>query len=330
VHLTIRADGGPGIGYGHLVRSGALADELLSRGHAVTYATTTPGHVLEVCPTGIEVVGLPSRDDPVPFEEWLETETPDAVFTDAYPVDTDYQRKIRDRVSLIVLQDDARHAICADVFVNGNVYAPELDYKFVGDPPVRCLGTNYLLVRPDVCQAASSTPTLRETPERVLLSMGGSDIRDSTPDVVRTLSGLSPTVEIVVGPGFENVPDIESAVESTEGEFDMVHDPPDLPRRMWKADLAVTATGTTTYELLALGTPVIGVPQVPNQVPIAEALNSRGAIVAVDPENTSELASCVEELLDDDERRRELQTRGRELVDCHGSERVLETILGEI
>ena len=27
-HLAIRADGGPAIGYGHLVRSGALAEEL--------------------------------------------------------------------------------------------------------------------------------------------------------------------------------------------------------------------------------------------------------------------------------------------------------------
>jgi UDP-2,4-diacetamido-2,4,6-trideoxy-beta-L-altropyranose hydrolase len=31
MHLAIRADGGPEIGYGHLVRSGALAEEICAR-----------------------------------------------------------------------------------------------------------------------------------------------------------------------------------------------------------------------------------------------------------------------------------------------------------
>lgn len=330
MHVVVRADGGPDIGYGHLVRSGALAEELLSRGHGVTYATTTPENVREMCPEAVDTVELPKRGDPEPFVAWLDTEPPDIVFTDAYPVDTDYQRAVRDRVPLVVMQDDARHAVCADVFVNGNVYALELGYRFVGDPPVTCLGTDYLLVRPDVRRIASNTSIVREDLGRVLLTMGGSDVGNFMPTLVRLLSGLPAIVEVIVGPGFENESEINDAVKSADGEFKLVHDPPDLPQRMWNADLAVTATGTTTYELLALGTPVIGIPQVPNQVPIAKELASRDAIVAVDPENASELYSYVTELLDDYKRRRELQMRGRELVDCHGPIRVLETIIREI
>lgn len=42
IDVTIRADGGPDIGYDHLVRSNAFAKEFLKRGHGVAVATTTP------------------------------------------------------------------------------------------------------------------------------------------------------------------------------------------------------------------------------------------------------------------------------------------------
>lgn len=39
MHVVIRADGGPDIGYGQLIRTNALAEELLSREHEVSVAS---------------------------------------------------------------------------------------------------------------------------------------------------------------------------------------------------------------------------------------------------------------------------------------------------
>jgi Spore coat polysaccharide biosynthesis protein, predicted glycosyltransferase len=104
--LAIRVDGGAKIGYGHLIRSGVLAEEFLSHNHTVTITTTTPQPARAVFPDAAKIVKLPSRDDPEPFIEWLETASPDLVFTDAYPINTTYQQAVREHTSIAVLQDD--------------------------------------------------------------------------------------------------------------------------------------------------------------------------------------------------------------------------------
>jgi len=327
MRLAIRADGGPNIGFGHLSRSGALAEEFLARGHTVTVATTTPQPALEVFPDGIRTVELQSRSDPEPFVDWLETATADVVLTDAYPVDTEYQRAIRERVPLAVLQDDARHAICSDLFVNGNLYAPDLDYEFAGQKPEMCLGTEYVLLRSEIRDLSDNDPPWQEKPERAIVTMGGSDIGGTTPRVVRAFHGTELQVDVIVGPGFENRNAIEQAVVETNGKFDVIEDPDDLPERMFRADIAVSATGSTIYELLALGTPTIGLPQADNQEPIANAFRERNAIVTLDGEGRDCLQSEIMALANDPEQRRTLRETGTSLIDGQGVERVYHEIM---
>lgn len=329
MHLAIRADGGPNIGYGHLVRTGALAECALDTGDSVTYATRTPGNAREVCPEGVEVVGLDSGHGHAAFLEWLSEVCPDVVLTDSYDVDTEQQQSIVERVPRLgVVLDDTRFTIRADVLINGNVYAPDIDYEWLGPEPAWCLGTDYLLLRAEIRELAGEEPLFRETAERALITMGGSDIRNTTPQVVRAFDGTDLCVDVIVGPGFENRAAIDEAVAETEGEFDVVEDPPDLPERMFRADLAVSATGTTIYELLALGTPTIGLPQADNQEPIADALTERNAIVMPDGEDADSLRSTIDSLANDPKRRRSILETGRALVDGRGVERVYEILSG--
>jgi spore coat polysaccharide biosynthesis predicted glycosyltransferase SpsG len=95
---------------------------------------------------------------------------------------------------------------------------------------------------------------------------------------------------------------------------------------MDKADLAVSATGTTVSELLATDTPTIGIPQVANQEPIATALAQRDAIVRVDRNDSAALRSSAAALVGDVERRYSLVETCRTLVDGRGAKRIFETI----
>lgn len=329
MHVAVRADGGPSIGYGHLVRTSALATRLLVAGHEVTYATTTPDPVRDDCPDGVETVVLPDRADPAPFVEWLETARPDVVFTDAYPVDTDYQRAIREHVSLVVLQDDSRHAVCADAFVNGNLYADDLDYEFVGGEPRTCLGPDYALLRDDISRLAADVPPWREQSEHALVTMGGSDVAEVTPTAIRAFDGTALRVEAVVGPGFSEQQECEvrGAARDISTVVEVVRDPPDLPERMFRADFAVSTASTTTYELLALGTPIVSCPVVDNQSLIAQALEARdSALVLERDDGEAAFGRAIETYVTDAELRRTHRERGRELVDGQGAERVARVL----
>lgn len=329
MHAVIRADGGPDLGYGHLIRSGALAEELLRDGHTVTVATTTPDTARTVFPDGVGTVPLGDRGDPDQFRARVDLDRMDVAFTDAYPVDTAYQRAVRERVPLVVWQDDARHAVCADAFVNGNLYAPDLNYEFLGSRPRTYLGTDYVLLRDAIRTVARRSPPWRERPTRAIVVMGGSDVAGRTPTVVRAFDGWDGRVDAVIGPGCSSILErrVREAAAAVSTDTRVVRDPDDLPERLFQADFAVSTTSTTTYELLALGTPMVGIPVVDNQERVATALEERDAATVLDRgADRPAFEAAIETYVTDPELRRERRRTGRRLVDGQGTRRTADVM----
>lgn len=332
MQVMLRADGNGEIGYGHLVRTGSLTETLLDRGHDVTFVTTTPETARSIVPEAALIRSISSRDDPRPLLELCDREQPDIVYTDAYPVTTDTQQAIREEVTLAVLQDDTRHAICADLFVNGNLYADALAYEFVGPPARTCLGPDYVLLRREIRTQLAESPPWRDPPEHCLVTLGAGDVAALTPTVIRALDGLGLDIDAIVGPGCsaDQHAAIEAAARTADCPVTVERDPADLPARMFGADIAVTTASTTTYELLALGTPLVSIPVVANQERLARALRERDAaeVLPARPDEPA-IRAGVATYCRDRTRRRRRRRLGRELVDGRGTKRVaaaLETV----
>lgn len=327
MEIAIRADGGPEIGYGHLVRTGALASELLASGDGVTYVTTTPESVEKVCPDPCSVVTLETRRNAEDFLSALNRD-PDATVIDSYVADATYQRAVREVSPLIVLSDTER-TVCADILVNGNLYASELSYDTVGEDPELCLGTDYVLLRDQITTLAASGPPWREQVERAIVVMGGSDSARMTPTVVRAFDGTRLSVDAVVGPGCTEGQhrEVEAAADDVHPPVTIHRDPPDIPRLLFEADIGVSTASTTTYELLALGTPIVSIPVVENQERIASALDERDlATVLLRTQTTEEIYGAIAEYVSDSSMRRTRRDNGRALVDGYGSRRVADRI----
>lgn len=328
MRVVIRADGGPNIGYGHLVRTGALASELLDRGHAVTYATTTPKHVREVCPDGVDTVTISSREDPDPVRE-LVRDHADITVVDSYLADGTYQEQLREVSPLILISDDTRHRIAADMIVNGNLYASELDYDVIGAEPTWCLGPKYLFIRPAIAEYASMDPPWQETPTRAIITMGGSDIAKLTPTVIQAFDGFDLSVDAIVGPGFstEQEAEIRGMANDVNTDVHVVCAPDDLPDRMFQADFAVTTASTTSYELLALGTPVICMPVIDNQELIANSLRDRNAASVLDcGSEKMAFRDNIDKYVMNETLRKQRRDLGQQIVDGRGTMRVSNAI----
>jgi spore coat polysaccharide biosynthesis predicted glycosyltransferase SpsG len=92
---------------------------------------------------------------------------------------------------------------------------------------------------------------------------------------------------------------------------------------MFEADFAVSTSSSTTYELLALGIPIICQPTADNQDLIAVALERRNAATVLNRDAGEEaFRRAIEKYVDDPTLRRERSKLGRELVDGDGTERV--------
>lgn len=322
MNLIVRADGGPDIGYGHLVRTSAIASECSG---LATYATTTPEEVYEVMDSDVEAVQLQSRDDPEEFMDLINTLAPDIVLADAYPVGTTYQRTVREQVPLAVLSDDTRHTICADVLINGNLYAEEAPYEFIGQLPEQLLGPTYVPLRARIRELAEREPPWREQPERALITMGGSDIPNLTPVALRAFAGELIRVDVIVGPGFdvEQRRSIERVADNIATDVKVAENPNDLPKRMFDADFAVCTASSTVYELLALGTPPISVAVTDNQVPIARALEQGDlGLVVGEHADVPAFEQYVSTYINNAKTRKRHRRLGRDTVDGKGTVRI--------
>jgi spore coat polysaccharide biosynthesis predicted glycosyltransferase SpsG len=207
------------------------------------------------------------------------------------------------------------------VNINGNAHAPDLDYNWIGEKPEMFLGTDYLLMREEFRELADKTPPWHDPAERALITFGGSDVNNATPDAVRAFNGFDLYVDVIIGPGFKNENNIRDRVNETNANFNLLRDPDDLPQRMFETDLAVSATGSTIYELLATGTPVIGIPQAENQRLIAEGLGN-----AILRNNTTKVTNEIANLIEDTDMRRRLYKEGQHLVDGLGARRVYKKL----
>jgi spore coat polysaccharide biosynthesis predicted glycosyltransferase SpsG len=329
MHLGIRADGGSEIGFGHLSRTSAIAAEILERGGRITYVTTNPEPAKQICPDAAEIKQLPSQTDPKPVFRWIDRAKPDGLFFDSYRANTTYQRETRKQVPVITLTDDTRYEICADLLTNGNLYAKDLTYEFAGERPKQLLGPDYVLLRDKIRSLATQTPPWRETPERAIVTMGGSDMTNQTPTAIAAFDGFDIRVDAIVGPGFSTEQEqvISETAETVSADVRTVRDPDDLPERIFQADIGVCTSSSTTYELMALGTPMVSIPIADNQKPIAEALRKRSvATVLEHPAETDAFQQAIGEYLSFPQLRRERREIGRELVDGEGTIRVTDAV----
>ena len=116
--IYFRADAGATIGYGHFVRTLALAD-MLKDDFECVFVTQNPSdyqraEVDKVC----QLVAVPASDEKFPaFLEMLEGN--EIVVLDNYFYDTEYQRAIKDKGCRLVCIDDRKHQhFYADVIIN--------------------------------------------------------------------------------------------------------------------------------------------------------------------------------------------------------------------
>lgn len=271
--ILIRSEGGHRIGMGHVMRMLVLANAIREFAD-VEFACREdeefqPGikHI-ESCGytvhkiDGENVVGELARIGG------------SCLITDSYEVDEEYFDRTGDIFPVTGYMDDLnRHRINVDFIINQNVYAGDLRYR-TDKRTELFLGTKYVLLR-DEFQKLPKRNTKKEI-RNVLITLGGSDPKNLTGEIALKLSRAFPGVifHVVVGLSFSNIDDVKKIA----GGNIYIHINPKMSELMLKCDAAISACGSTVYELCACGTPVIGVVTADNQEMAAENLDSIGVL----------------------------------------------------
>lgn len=334
--LLLRADANAQIGTGHLMRCLALAQAWQAEGGAVTFITACDSAGLQqrLSDEGFQTVLL-KRVYPDP-SDWDATSAvlaarPDAWVTlDGYHFDPAYQRRIKNAGHPLLVIDDMAHLdyYHADVVLNQNIHAEQLDYTHGPDTRL-LLGTEYALLRREFWPWRGWQREISAVAHKILVTMGGGDAENVTLKVIQALQMLPlPGLEavVVVGGGNPHYTALEAAVIATPW-IRLARNIANMPELIAWADLAVSAGGSTCWELAFMGLPSLLVSLAENQRAVASGMTQAGAALNLGDHHeltSMRLAKTLTQELPRMTHRATLAQNGRGLVDGQGSRRVVD------
>lgn len=320
----------------------ALAQGWKARGGQATFITACESNGLRqrLLDEGFQVIMLEqSYPDPADWEvtsEVLAAHPGAWVVLDGYLFDPAYQRQIKEAGHHLLVIDDMAHLdhYYADVVLNQNINAERLHYSC--EPYTRLLlGTSYALLRREFLKWRGWKREIPEVAQKVLVTLGGGDPNNVTLKVIRAINKLKLKdleIKVVIGPSNPHIALLKEAVHHSPFTIHLLPSAKNMPELMSWADVAVSAGGSTCWELAFIGLPSLIIVLAENQQRVATGLEAKGVAINLGWHTSvseADLASALSELMYNAQQRQEMSERGHQLVNGHGSVRVV-AILREV
>ena len=324
--IIFRCDANSTIGSGHLMRSIALAEACAELGLRPVFATELMNSRDQerLLKRGFTHRPLPKDDTQ---SQALAELTGDALVVDRYDLPGDYLSPFAQTGRPILQLIDAGKPLSeVSIALNQNLGAqiPERDGL------MRLCGLSYALLRKRFRQATAHEVT--ESVERCLLTLGAADPEGHTLTMIYDLAPLirarGMTLVVVAGAHNEQLQSLRRR-DDLNTWMELHENVTDMAGLMASCQLAVSAAGSTLWELCVMGLPRIVFSIAPNQRPLAEAAAEHGVAWDLGPARGLEPESVrdhVDALIDDVQARQKQAIRGRSLVDGQGALRVAKVL----
>ena len=317
--IAIRCDGNRQIGGGHLMRCASIAEALAKKGARVRFYFSDEESRQLFRREDVETIIL-HTDYRHPEEETellageLHVRGTDAILIDSYDASDGYLRKLRNAISSVFEGNTGEGSASSAA---GPVKLCILD-DFCTEGRPADLIINYLKPGrqqyvPLRGQFAGVRMAHRSRPEKLFLSSGASDPYDMKQILTERIATDFPQLTVMIPEGVT-----------------------DMAAYMASCDLAVTAGGTTVYELCAVGVPAVMYTMADNQQSLAEGVRDAVRLAGDirDEEEravvTDRILSWIGMMLGNEDARREQAAREASLTDGCGAARIADEILSGI
>lgn len=355
--IIIRADGNAKIGAGHLMRCLTIGEALakkLGTFRDICFVCADEQSAAMASEAGFptKVLGTDYRDmeSELPYWEQLVQEggpqAQNRILVDSYYVTDVYLQRLKTFGKLYLLDDLQEHAYPADVVINYNAFADVEVYRelYRGTETECLVGSAYVPIR---SQFLHCEYEVASEVSSVLITTGGGDkdniagaileriYREGTElrDVnCHDVNFHDVNFHIVTGRYNPNLEALKQ-IESTRRNVHIHHDVTDMAGLMKKCDIAVTAGGTTIYELASIGVPFLCFSYAKNQEALTSYIGNKeiagfaGAYHLDREQMLTRLEMLFAQYCRDAELRQRCFRREREMIDGKGAERIAEKLM---
>lgn len=321
--ICIRVDGAKDLGFGHLYRSIAIAQNIHS--HEVCFITRNDGNYK----LGYEflqqhhypIVEISSKDE---FISRLEEIKPEIVVNDILDTDEEYISGLKEYGCFVVnFEDLGEGNRLADVVINDlypDLY-PQSNHLY---------GVEHAILNPNF-EMVSPKREPKEAVEHILIAYGGTDPANLTDKAISALIalGYDQKTTVILGPGHSHSETIKEKIKKLNCEVQLLQNVSNMAVLMKEADLALTSAGRTVTELMTVGVPTITMCQNNREMRHNHASSTFGIVNLGFGESISSqvLAKHIRMFIDDVSLRRDMYARMRNAVKKRSNANIVNKIL---
>ena len=272
IRIFIRVDGSKDMGFGHLYRALALAQNLTA--HEVFFVTKKNGQ-FQIGQDFLSnhhypVLNIEKHDN---FLELIDQYSPQIVINDILDTEEEYIHGLKESGLFVVnFEDLGSGNRLADVVINDlypDLYPQENHWYGIENA---ILNPNFEIEGP---KGEPDGPV-----EHILIAYGGTDPNNLSLKALQGLNNIEyeKKVTVILGPANINREVIEAEIQNSSADIRLLQDVKNMAKEMKKADLALTSAGRTVTELMCTGVPTIAICQNMREMRHNHATGSYGVV----------------------------------------------------
>lgn len=314
--IFFRVDATVEMGMGHAKRCMILAREILKSYHGKIYFLTTElpeGFKDEIRSSGIDIITRSNKNQSESefIISNIDNKECSALIIDSYLstfYEETFQKKLLNSLCrLVYIAFDNKYHYYAHILHNQNPLSLACDYRT--EPYTkRLFGLQYLILNEEIRTLAKQDRSnyTKTEPFVALLSFGGSDPGNLTLKALESLSLVKNRFKkyiVVIGGMNPHETSITNYISSSEMDIELNRNVSKMHKLMLTCDIAFTSGGITTWELGALGKPVIILPTGEREYASAKFLNDLSLVKLIEQPlalSSNELAVKIDNLTGSD------------------------------
>jgi UDP-2,4-diacetamido-2,4,6-trideoxy-beta-L-altropyranose hydrolase len=301
-------------GMGHLRRCLAIASQVKTGKKNVLF-------IIKGDPTAFDLLRkLKFNAIPYSFDSLNKIRTKYAVIDQKEDVSADINALSNNGAKICLMDNTSGARLLADAVIYPVSHlVDDLDWK--GFKGRKYFGAKYFPLNKEFINAKHAIPPIFT----ILVIMGGADPNNVTSKVSRALKTIRLPYKalILIGPAFSK----QSIAEDIR--FKIVRSPKNVAALMAQADLAITAFGTSLYELASMGVPAAIIHNFSGDADDVRNFTALGTAVSIGRFNKINGTSIVKQiisLMNNHQFLLKLSRNGRKLVDGKGAQRIAKIL----
>jgi spore coat polysaccharide biosynthesis predicted glycosyltransferase SpsG len=315
MRFVLRADASQSIGAGHVMRSSAIAEELIARGEEVIFVgqiSDLPWVEERITSLGFARIFIQTRD-------FIPRAESDVLLLDSYICEiNDPFIDPENWLHIVAIVDELTPNYPCTLRIH-----PGLDSDWTGNSAIPILsGPKYIPFRSSLSRNIHTDRDQKQV-LKIAVVAGGSDPHGLVNEIAKILSAMSEQFEAYLfsGPTFDSILD---------SRFFHVEVGPGIDEVTRDVDLVLTTASTSSLEFIARGLCVGIICAVNNQELYYNSLSQLGVAAPLgfrSSENTWDLdRQKISSLINSSELRENLTTRASGLIDFNGASRIVDAI----